>query len=138
MNDETTTTLADFVKERGIRMRAKRVDCNPNMESDAPMDHWRCVFTSAERRRLSVYFSMGVGLGGVEPQAEDVLDCLASDSVGVENARDFKDWCADYGYDPDSRKAERTFRVCRLQAAKLKQFLGDAAYKNLLWNVERL
>ena len=71
------------------------------------------------------------------PTLADVLDCMAGESAGVENARDFADWCGEYGYDTDSRKVERTFKACQQQAADLKRLLGPAAYETLLWNVER-
>jgi len=49
-----------------------------------------------------------------------------SDAQSVDDARDFEDWCAELGYDTDSRKAERTFRACQRIAERLRQFLGDA------------
>jgi len=73
------------------------------------------------------------------PTAADVLNCLASDAAGVENARSFEDWCADYGYDTDSRKAEKTFRVCEQQRDSLKGFIGGPdAFEGLLFRMERL
>lgn len=58
------------------------------------------------------------------PDLASVLDCLASDSSSYDNARDFEDWCADFGMDTDSRKAERTYRVCGEQAKALRHLLG--------------
>lgn len=74
----------------------------------------------------------------VAPSISDVLDCLAMDAVGIENARgSFDDWCAEYGYDTDSRKAEKTFHICERQAAHLKHFLGAELFEQLLWNTDR-
>jgi len=36
-----------------------------------------------------------------------------------------EDWCAEYGYDTDSRKAERTFRAVERQTKALKRMLGS-------------
>jgi hypothetical protein len=72
------------------------------------------------------------------PRAEDVLDSLASDAGSIENARFFEDWCADFGYDTDSRKAEATYNECCRLARQLRSFLGGAAYDELLNDVERL
>jgi hypothetical protein len=66
-----------------------------------------------------------------------VLDSLASDAAGYENSPDFGDWCGEYGYDEDSRKAERIFKDVERQSAKLKKFLGDDLYETLLWDTER-
>ena len=71
------------------------------------------------------------------PELEDLLDCLASDASGIENSPDFEDWCGEYGYDTDSRKAEKIFKTVEHQARRLKQFLGDDLYEALLWNTER-
>jgi hypothetical protein len=49
-----------------------------------------------------------------------------------------EDWCADYGYDTDSRKAEARYKTIQRQSAKLLKFLGNAAASDLLWNTERL
>jgi hypothetical protein len=34
----------------------------------------------------------------------------------------FEDFCAEYGYDEDSRKAERTFRTCADFARRINAF----------------
>jgi hypothetical protein len=60
------------------------------------------------------------------------------DASGAENARNFEDWASEYGYDTDSRAAERTYNVVVKQAAELREFLGAADYKFLLNEVERL
>lgn len=72
------------------------------------------------------------------PDLASVLDCLASDASGIENARDFEDWASDYGYDTDSRSAEQTYNTCRGQARALLKLLGREAYEVLLWETERL
>jgi hypothetical protein len=134
-----TITFAEFFQANKIRMSAARTDHNPHMEEDRahPMDHWKCLIRCGTRR-MSVYFSMGMGHNGRRPSPADVLDCLASDASGIENAQSFEDWCGEYGYDTDSRKAHKTYKVCERQAAKLKALLGEDAYKQLLWHTERL
>jgi hypothetical protein len=74
---------------------------------------------------------MGSGHKGKQPTVADVLDCLASDSAGVENADSFEGWCSEYGYDTDSRKALATYKQCEKQADRLKSLVG-AAYETLL------
>jgi hypothetical protein len=74
-------------------------------------------------RRLTVPFFMGPALDR-EPTAADVLHCLCSDAMGYINSGGFEDWCSEYGYDTDSRKAEATFIACKRIAFKLKAFLA--------------
>ena len=71
-----------------------------------------------------------------EPNERDVLNCLALDVEGYENAKNFEEWCDEYGYDTDSRKAEKAYNVIGKQKAKLVNFLGTVLYNELLWGTE--
>lgn len=79
------------------------------------------VTLTYERRRLTVDFFMG-SANTSEPDAEGVIDCLLSDAQAGEQS--FEDFCADMGYDLDSRKAEQTWKQCRAYAPKVRRFLG--------------
>lgn len=70
------------------------------------------------------------------PDVASMLDCLASDAYSVGEG--FADFCANYGYDEDSRKAYRTFRACQRSTEKLKAFLGADALEQLTFRTERL
>ena len=60
------------------------------------------------------------------PDLASVLSCLASAAAGYNNARKFEDWASEYGYDTDSRKAERIYRqVARLRDATRRLLAGD-------------
>lgn len=133
----TATSVKAFVNRYDIRMTADMVDQNPNMtDQNWQADHWKCVFKRG-RKQMTTYFSMGLAHAR-EPEAPEVLDCLASEAAGFENARDFEDWASEYGYDSDSRTAERIFKVVARQSKALRQFLGDYAYEELLWRTDRL
>jgi hypothetical protein len=122
--------MAQFIQTIGISMTAEYADRNPNMDS-SDMDHWRCVFHK-DRARMTTYFSMGRGHSGREPTADQVLECLVSDASSIDNARGFDDWCSEYGYDTDSRKAEKTYAACKRATDKLRAFLGGDAYETLM------
>jgi len=77
------------------------------------------------------------GYRAATPKVSDVLDCLASDSSGYDNARNFEDWASEYGYDTDSRKAYATYQTVAEQAKALKHFLGEVVYTELLFDTER-
>jgi hypothetical protein len=132
---ETAITLADFIAENHVTMTTRQTDHNPNSDWDRAASHWLCYLRCAGRR-MRVTFSMGSALTG-PPSLAEVLDCLASDAAGLENARSFEEWAGEYGYDPDSRKALRTFKVVERQASALARSLGDDSYQTLLWHVER-
>ena len=134
MNVTDTVTIAQFVAANRITMTAMWTDRNPNMDDAEYMDHWKVVIRRPGHT-LTTYFSMGYGHSGKAPKAKDVLDCLASDASGTENS--FEDWCSEYGYESDSRKAERIYKACEHSAKRLKAFLGEELYQQLLWHCER-
>jgi hypothetical protein len=105
----------------------------PFMNTDN-MDPWTVTLLSW-RRRLTVPFYMGMGHNGKEPTAADVMHYLCSDAAGFDNASGFEDWCSEYGYETDSRKAEATYRQIERQAKRLRQFLGDE-YEALVFSDE--
>jgi len=128
--------LKAFVDEHRITMACTLTDSNPNMaDMPAGSTHWRCVLRRGNKR-LTTPFSMGPAHRS-EPTVQNVLGCLASDAAGIENNSNFEDWCGEYGYDTDSRKGERVFRAVKAEQRKLRQFLGDELYSELVWSVER-
>ena len=128
--------MQQFIAQNGISMTCQRAESNPNMEdSGSRMNHWRCTLCS-RGQQMVVPFSMGAALDR-EPLTQDVLHCLAADASGLDSAGGcFEEWAADYGYDPDSRKAERIFRAVSRQSAKLLKLLGDETYETLLQRVD--
>jgi hypothetical protein len=113
-----------------ITSTAASVDANPNMESaGADMDHWRVVLRRG-KARMTVYFSKGRGHNGAEPSAQEVINCIAQDASALD--QDFADWAGDLGYDIDSRKVHRTYTICRRQAERLRKFLGEEHYTELM------
>jgi len=53
----------------------------------------------------------------------EAFGCFLSDAcAGLQS---FDDFCSDFGYDTDSRKAEKTYRACERAWEKAKRILGD-------------
>jgi len=117
-------TIKDFITSEGITATVEYADDNPSMPDSDNMNHYR-VTLHRGRKQLTTPFSQGYGITG-DPTAESVLECLVMDAQGIENARDFADWAGEYGYNTDSRAAEKSFRLTLRQANKLRAFLGDS------------
>lgn len=110
--------IQEFITKNNLKMTSEYRDSNPNMDNDN-MDHWTCKLR-AGRKQLTIPFSMGYGHHGKEPSLAGVLECLASDA----NVNpDFEDFCSEFGYNTDSRKAEKIHRSCLSIAKRLDKFL---------------
>lgn len=95
--------------------------------SHTPDDEWRqqahgyrCTL-QYKGRQFSFDFWMGPA-HTKEPDVEGCLDCLLSDAQG--GGQSFADFCGDFGYDVDSRKAEATWKACQKSAKGLRKLLG--------------
>lgn len=91
-------------------------------EGWAPGTHPYKVTLYKSGRQLTTPFFMGP-LNEREPTTADVLSCLMSDANSSELS--FEEFCSDFGYDSDSRKAEETWKSCVKIAPRLRRFLGD-------------
>jgi len=61
-----------------------------------------------------------------EVSAYNILSCLTSSEVG-----DFKDFCADFGYDEYSRKAEKTYNLVLNEWNNIKMLYTDEEINQL-------
>ncbi len=129
-------TAEEFTRKYRIRCVAEVADENTNMGDSKEMDNWKVRLWDGQRQ-MTLYYSKGVGHHGREPDAAEVLDSLARDAAEIENTKTFDEWATDYGYDTDSREAERIYVAYWRQAAALQRFLGRARYSELLWETER-
>lgn len=60
-----------------------------------------------------------------EPTVKDVLEALFADSSTIDAAgNDFKEWCFELGYNPDSITDLNTFNDCVKNAAGLRYLLN--------------
>jgi hypothetical protein len=126
-------TIKQFIKENNLTMKSEYADSNPNMPNSNNMNHYKVTIKRKFKlngnhldsrygfRQMTLNFSQGYGIFG-EPTLESVLNCLISDSNCGET---FQEFCDNFGYDNDSRKAEKTFNTILKQTSKLKKLLDN-------------
>lgn len=93
----------------------------------------RCVFKITLKKggkQFSFNFGQSISEGSNEPTLYSVLTCLQKYDVGS-----FENFCDDFGYDYDSRTAEKTYK------AVVKEFEGmqrlfNSAELELLQNIQ--
>lgn len=135
-------SLQQFITENNIRViKCEWVAKNPNNPEWRDATHYKVTLKCRGGKQITTYFSMGLAHTS-EPEADDILNCFALDSSGIENNSTFDDWADEYGYnedhDPGFYNAQTIYRACVTQAAKVKRWLGQEKYEELLWNVEGL
>lgn len=52
--------------------------------------------------------------------------CFVGDAVSGNSP--FEEFCSEFGYDDDSRTAERTWKACKKSAEKLNKIYNDSIY----------
>lgn len=122
MNDQQT--IQEFLKKYPMSISCKQIDQRPDNNEWKDADHWKCVLRNkATGKQMTFYYSKGYGHHGKEPNLCEVVSSMASDSDASEE--NFEDWCSNLGYDTDSRRAERIYKLCKEQTKKFIRVLGD-------------
>ena len=83
--------------------------------------------------RKSVAYAEGLAKASkaYKPDPADVLQSLQVDcSVSYHDT--FEDWASEFGYDLDSRKAERTYDACRKTAKAMRDVLGAELFETFM------
>jgi hypothetical protein len=96
------------------------------------LDEWQkkahpyTVTLKYDKRQMTVPFFMGPALTH-EPTDKDVLPCLIADYSVIDES--FEDFCMNFGYDSDSRKAEKIYNQCKKNGKKLEKLFGPDLVK---------
>jgi CDGSH-type Zn-finger protein len=113
---------AQFLAQFGLTFRATLSDSKTPAWDDGGeyRPHYR-VTISKPGKRLTFDFwgSINAGRTGEPLTAYSALACLSSDAYCPQT---FADFCAGYGYEEDSRKAEQTFRRSDRFARRIREF----------------
>lgn len=150
MSQEIRDQVTAALESAGVKYSvAYRGEKRKALGGEATMDEWEAQFgTSDSNSEFFEYFT-GLGLrtpapkpydGGpapsrntlmwerlekerkpVAPHTADVLRCLIRDGDALDMG--FDEWCGEYGYDTDSRKADQLFDACRENARKLRNII---------------
>lgn len=72
----------------------------------------------------TVYRAVGYSGAAIKPDPVDVLGSLLCDSDAIDFAT-FEQWAGDFGYEADSRSAEKTYKACLEIGLALRAAFGD-------------
>lgn len=121
-------TFVYFIKNTGLKASARFT--HSVRKGDPDFDGWEFdawkVTMRLSGKTMAVSYKMGTGHAGHAPKLEDVLYSLTSDAIEffAPKPPTFEEWADAIGYATDSRKAEKVYRACKRQYARLSEFLG--------------
>lgn len=110
----------DFMKETETTMKTTYIEHEKHFPDDKDRrDIWRITL---RRHGKSYSFKYGQSLAdvGETPTAYSVLACLTIYDPGT-----FENFCGDYGYVEDSRKAEKTYKAVVKEFAGVNRLFAD-------------
>lgn len=80
------------------------------------------------RRQMTTDYWMGSALTD-DPECNEVMHSLIGDAQAGDQS--FGDFCADLGYDTDSRRAERIYKGCQRIGTQLSALFGADFFEAL-------
>ena len=125
---------------KNFRITSRRAEAkNPIWDETGSRTHCHHVVTVTNTEtRIHTTFDFWTSLAEPEIRTEyDLMNafrCFVDDAVSGEYS--FEDFCSEFGYDEDSRKAEKAWKSCRRSAKKLNRLTSGADAYELLEDLE--
>jgi len=110
----------DFAIKHGVTLKVGKPTYGKHFPDDKQSRYiFRCTL---ERNGVEYSFNFGQSLasGNTEPTMYDVLTCLEKYDHPT-----FEDFCGEFGYDTDSRSAEKTYDAVRTEYEAVVVLFGD-------------
>lgn len=134
MNEYDQQAL-DFLAKHGITFAAKLSNTKKPSWKDVTVNHFIVTFKKAGKRMSFDFFDSvnNFQKGVVDLRSYDALTCCSSELYCPDTFRDF---CSEFGYDEDSRTAEKTFRALKKFSDKLKKFFDSEEIRDDLSEIQ--
>ena len=129
---EYTEQADKFLAAHGIKFKAVYLEHGPHFYDDdergVERDIWRLSLRRGTRG-FSVRFGNSEAAsdyGNTPPTAYNMLAALTK-----YDPEDFPSFCGNYGYNEDSREAEKTYKAVRREWDKVRRFFAAAELEEL-------
>jgi len=144
MNETDTTPMlawdAKFTDKRGQYQQFDYftgIGCGPQMSETDLMRNFPLVANVPKHNRRNLIDKtlmprvalMAAIKAKWTPDPIEILWAVARDGDALDQT--FEDWASDFGYDTDSRKAEKIYRACQDNALRLKKILSTDKIETL-------
>lgn len=91
-----------------------------HFEGDTQKRHIFKVTLKKDGKQYTLKFGQSIAEDSNEPTMYDVLACLQKYDVGT-----FEDFCREFGYDQDSRTAERVYKAVQREYKNIKRLFSS-------------
>jgi hypothetical protein len=135
MKDNYQQQAASFLAKHGIAFSFKLANTKrPSWDENRQCNHFIVTFRKGTRRVSFDFFdSISNFEKGIEElDAYSVLSCCSSELYCPET---FEEFCNEFGYDNDSRQAEKTFKALSKFSAKLQKFFDTEEMRDDLLKI---
>jgi hypothetical protein len=120
----------EFLSKNHITFKAKFLKNDYHFQEDKNTRDIFNVTFSREGKRFSLRFGQSInestGNGDNLPTPYDVLACIQKYEVGS-----FENFCGDFGYDIDSRPAEKIYKGVSKEWEKVNSFFSESELAEL-------
>lgn len=122
MINEYEKQANDFLAKTGAKIEVKFDHFGKHFDNDTEERDIYNVTLSRGKRSYNFKFGQSINstLKSIKPNAYDILSCLQKYDPGL-----FEDFCSDFGYDEDSRKAEKIYNAVRNEYLNLAKMFND-------------
>ena len=135
VNEESVNKCLEYVSEgkelfkdiiKSLKVTTKLLDTNYFFDDDKDIRNIYRVFITRKGKTISFKFgdSIDATLKGEEPSLYDLLTIVSSEYDFNDST--FEEFCDEFGYDIDSRKAEKIYKNWTKQNIKFKKIFQDS------------
>lgn len=116
----------DFLDKNKLTFTVKYLSWGPYfMDEKESRSIFRCVLRRG-RKSVSFRFGQSIADGNKPPTPYDLLACITKSNPG-----DFENFCADYGFNSDSRKDYKSYLAVCKEWEKVERFFSSEELEEL-------
>ena len=108
------------VNALGIKIKKDWLTYDYHFEGDKVQRHIFKIKLTKNGKSFSFNFGQSIKEGDNKPTFYDILTCLQKYKVGT-----FENFCGDFGYDEDSRKAEKIYKAVSKEFANMQKLFSN-------------
>ena len=109
----------DFATKHGVKLQILGSEYKTMWDDNQNRTVFK-VKLSRNGKSYTFEFGQSISAGNTEPTMYDILTCLTK-----YDPETFEDFCSEFGYDVDSRKAEKTYKAVCKEFAAVDRLFND-------------